>query len=181
MRTYDVPDGEGRVSAFEVGNAFLGRHGALRIVRTIPGAKVTRTPRRWAVSAPDDFCEFEVAGVTFVVCEPFGDNSRYWIGPQPLRWVPEIEEVRGAFSRAQPLFGFSIDWLPDIGGAPRGDFDRWLDVSGRSLVVVGLIGYLASSLLLHSVRAVLVFWLLAVVGAVLHLVRWARYLRRRGG
>ncbi|GGA00902.1 hypothetical protein GCM10011408_22410 [Dyella caseinilytica] len=31
--------------------------------------------------------------------EPFGDNSRYWIGPEPVHWCPQIDVVRHAFAK----------------------------------------------------------------------------------
>jgi hypothetical protein len=34
------------------------------------------------------FCEFELDRFMFEVREPFEDNSRYWIGPEPARWIP---------------------------------------------------------------------------------------------
>ena len=100
MEIYDLRDGEGRVFAFQVENTYLGRHGACRVARRIPGARVVRRQRRFAWSNRDDFCEFELGGVTFVIEEPFGDNSRYWVGPVPPEYVPQIAAVRDTFARA---------------------------------------------------------------------------------
>ena len=101
MKVYDITDDEGRIFAFEVDNTPLGRQGAWRVVRAIAGARVIRRPRRFWLFDPDEFCEFELDGVRFVVEEPWGDNSRYWIGPTPPRWVPQTAIVRDAFGQAR--------------------------------------------------------------------------------
>ena len=103
MKTYDLKDDEGRVFAFEIPNLLVSRRGVCKIVRGIPGVSLIKEPRRWRLSADDEFCEFELEGVRFVAWEPFGDNSRYWIGPKPPRWVAGIDRVRGAFKRATPI------------------------------------------------------------------------------
>jgi hypothetical protein len=79
-----------------------GRHGACRIARRIPGARVVRSQRRFASSNRDGFCEFELDGVTFIIEEPFGDNSRYWIGPNPAHYMAQTAVVRDIFARAGP-------------------------------------------------------------------------------
>jgi hypothetical protein len=45
----------------------------------------------------DEFCEFEIKGQKFVALEPFGDNSRYWIGPKPSKWCEQVAIVRSTF------------------------------------------------------------------------------------
>lgn len=100
MRVYDIHDKEGRAFAFEVSNFLNWRWGIIRIVSKIPGARITWRPSL-SLYSPDVFCKFEINGIAFEVWEPFGDNSRYWIGPEPARWVPEIENVREAFTRGK--------------------------------------------------------------------------------
>ena len=107
MKVYDLKDKNGRVFAFEVNNFLLGRRGVGKVVRTIPGARITRAPRLF--SGDDEFCEFEVEGKVFVAWEPWGDNSRYWIGPRPPEWCEQVATVREAFVRYRPLRLWS--WL----------------------------------------------------------------------
>ena len=118
MHTYDLKDEQSRVYAFEVGNFLLTRLGLYRLVRRIPGCRVTRRPTafmQWSSEDNDEFCEFEVDGMPFVAWEPWGDNSRYWVGPkvkegQAPQWSPTVDRVREAFlflrdrkSRLQPV------------------------------------------------------------------------------
>ena len=46
------------------------------------------------------FCEFELNGVHFQIDEPYGDNSRYWIGPINKENNNNIEKVIEAFNNA---------------------------------------------------------------------------------
>jgi len=100
MKVYDFHDKEGRIFAFEVNNFLNWRLGIIRIIAKIPGARIV-----WRLSlslfSPEVFCKFEIDGIAFEASEPFGDNSRYWIGPDPVRWVPQVEKVREAFTRAK--------------------------------------------------------------------------------
>jgi hypothetical protein len=100
MKVYDIHDKEGRIIAFEVKNFLSWRLGIIRIIAKIPGAETTWRPSlSWY--SPEVFCKFQIDGIDFEVWEPFGDNSRYWIGPDPARWVPQIERVRDAFARGK--------------------------------------------------------------------------------
>ena len=106
MKTYELLDEDGRFFAFEVGNTGLGRKGVCQVVDTIPGAKIVRRPKFLSWFREEQFCEFVVDGKTFVAWEPYGDSSRYWIGPEPIEPLPQTQRVREAFDafRESPLF-----------------------------------------------------------------------------
>jgi hypothetical protein len=97
MRTHDIKDSQGRILAFEIDNLFVSRRHVCRILRTIPGLLVLRTPCFLTRSKEEEFCEFELGGQKFTAWEPFGDNSRYWIGPEPMGWSEQVALVRNAF------------------------------------------------------------------------------------
>jgi len=105
MKIHDLTDQTGRAFAFEVSNTFLTRRAVYRVIRTIPGARLLKEPRWFAWDSDDHFCEFELERVLFRIWEPWGDSDRYWIGPEPPTWVPQIERVRATFARARPFFG----------------------------------------------------------------------------
>jgi hypothetical protein len=104
MKIFDILDAQGRLLAFEVSNALLGRRGACRVVAGLPGVTMLRRPRVLSWWREEVFCEFSLGGVRFEIGEPYGDNSRYWIGPagaDPLVGsTAEIVQVRDAFARA---------------------------------------------------------------------------------
>lgn len=97
MTVYDIKDSDGRVVAFQVENLGLWRRSACKLAARIPGCRIAKGPRFLSWFREDEFCQFKIGEVTFAIAEPFGDNSLYWVGPQPLRWVPEIALVRQAF------------------------------------------------------------------------------------
>jgi hypothetical protein len=105
MKTHDLRDEHGRLIGFRVSNFLLGRHAVPKIVATIRGAKVVRKQPRFALSAPDNFCEFVVAGKVFLAVEPFGDNTEYWLLTEPPEECPQIETVRRAFEKHGLLGG----------------------------------------------------------------------------
>lgn len=111
MHIFDLCDPAGRPVAFEVRNSLLGRRRACAIAARVPGARVLRRPRLLSWLREETFCEFEVGRVRFEIAEPFGDNSRYWIGPVTRRPHPELAAVRAAFAAARPVRG-----LPRVAG-----------------------------------------------------------------
>lgn len=104
MKIHALKDEAGRIFAFEVAN--FGRHRTCRFVGKIPGVRIVKRQKHFQFTADDEFCEFELNGKRFVAWEPFGDNSRFWIGPDPPSWCPEIDEIRKAFA-AYKAFWFS--------------------------------------------------------------------------
>jgi hypothetical protein len=96
MKVHDLKDEQGRVFAFEVPNTLLTRRGACKLVESIPGARLLSGR---AELRQQEFCSFEVQGKNFKVWEPWGDNSRYWVGPEPAQWCEEVSIVRDAFVR----------------------------------------------------------------------------------
>ena len=95
MTTFDLTDKEGRVFAFEIPN--VGREAFCQIVQSFPGVRVVRSPKFLSEFREGEFCEFELAGQTFRACEPFGDNSRYWVGPEPVAWCEQVVIIRDLF------------------------------------------------------------------------------------
>jgi hypothetical protein len=100
MWVNDLYDKAGTPYAFEVSSG-IGRRHACAIAGSIPGSRVLTEPTRfsWFTDA-DEFCRFEVGGQVFVIWEPFGDNSRYWIGSDPPAACPQLARVREVFARA---------------------------------------------------------------------------------
>jgi hypothetical protein len=100
MQIFDLPHDEDGVVAFEVSSRLLTRAGACAIARAIPGATMIHEDVGDESSpGEDDFCEFDLAGVRFLISRQYG-VGRYWIGPQPVRRIPQIEVVRAAFERS---------------------------------------------------------------------------------
>ena len=105
MKVYDLHDEEGRVFAFQIQNVVIGRREVCYVASRIPGAMLLQRPVRFlSWFRESTFCEFELEGVRFSADEgPWGDDSRYWVGPEPPRWVPQLQVVRQAFLDDRPL------------------------------------------------------------------------------
>ena len=78
MQTYPIRDDAGVLFAFEVNGQLLGRT-LTRVLRDIEGVTEVRT-RRW-FGSPVIHIRFRYQRREYVVWEQYGDNSRWWIGP----------------------------------------------------------------------------------------------------
>ena len=92
MIVHDLQDPEGRTFAFEVEN--IGRDRICEIIRSFPKTNLLRNPKWLSELREEEFCEFEFDGQRFMILEPFGDNSRYWIGPEPPHWCRQVAALR---------------------------------------------------------------------------------------
>ena len=99
MKTYPIMDKEGNLHAFEIENWRVTRARACSIISLIPGAIITKKPKSLFSWFWDDvFCEFEIDGILFQIEEPYGDNSRYWVGKKEKGgWCKELELAQQAF------------------------------------------------------------------------------------
>lgn len=110
MRTKPLREHDGRLFAFEVDNAGLGRRGAVRVVEAIDGVVVLTRPKFLSWFREEVFCTFQFGGRTFQIWEPYGDNSMYWVGSIPPGSCPEIEQLHDAFRRRRD-WSLSGWWL----------------------------------------------------------------------
>ena len=103
MRTWDLHTNDGRTFGIEISNLTIGRAGVVRTIRRIPGASIV-SGDRYSERRRDDFCHFTIDGSGFVACEPWGDNSRYWIYAEEPDGFRQIDALRQAFAERR-LFG----------------------------------------------------------------------------
>lgn len=103
MKIYDLHNSDGQIIGFEI-SSLVGRWRACRAARAIAGAHVLRWPRRWRWR-DDQFCEFELDGVRFVIEEEYGDSSRFTVSSVPPGPGPALMRVRAAFADAS-----AFDW-----------------------------------------------------------------------
>jgi hypothetical protein len=101
VHIHDLHADDGSLRAFEVENILLSRRRACKIVESITGATIVRRTRIFGDS--DDFCEFTLDGFNFIIEEPFGDNSRYWVGSKEAAGSTVLPKVREAFQNHKTL------------------------------------------------------------------------------
>lgn len=101
MRLRDLHNDDGTHTGFEMDNGLLGRRRACRIAESVPGVQIVRRPKLFPWRDSDDFCEFELEGVRFLIIEPFGDNDCYWVVAKEPGNVNELARVRAVFAGAR--------------------------------------------------------------------------------
>jgi hypothetical protein len=93
MRTHPILRDDGTLHAFEVTSAWVTFRPLFKILRSVSG--VTDVKRQYF---NDDRVAFIYRGVPFVVNEPWGDSSRYWIGPSdPTGSNTDLRPLHEAF------------------------------------------------------------------------------------
>lgn len=95
MDTYPVKESQHGLIAFEIENAYVSPRQIGQLLATVTGIENVRVRRIFSRES-DVHLRFEYQGVPFVVWEPYGDNSRYWIGP---------DDVDGAVIDSTPIKG----------------------------------------------------------------------------
>jgi hypothetical protein len=82
MKIFPVFNADGfKTSAFEVENAYIGVATIINLLKNTECVTEIK-PRKIFDRSCDIHVEFKYMEQPFIVWEPFGDNSRYWIGPQ---------------------------------------------------------------------------------------------------
>jgi hypothetical protein len=93
VRTYPIIDETGQTFAIEVEIAYCGIRSLAQTIASVEGVTDVSVCKPFSGSG-DLRAKFRYQGDEFVVVEPFGDNSRYWIGPvadAPHRDLSPIE------------------------------------------------------------------------------------------
>jgi hypothetical protein len=103
MKTFPaVSEPDGRLRAFEVENAYIGPSAVAQVLRLTEG--VTEVDRRRLFSRDSEVhVKFKYRGQPCIVWEPYGDNSRYWIGPESTDvFAGDMTSVEKAFAHYRP-------------------------------------------------------------------------------
>lgn len=102
MKTFPVIDDRtGRTIAFEIENAYIGPSTVATVLSAVKGVSELR--RRRAFSKWEEIhVRFRYRGAECVVWEPFGDNSRYWIGQQDAPEPVDVSDVERTFMEYRP-------------------------------------------------------------------------------
>jgi hypothetical protein len=78
MKTYPMLEEGGTIRSFEISSGWLSAAPIMRLLEAVPGVVDVRRDRS---TANDYWVTFSYNGVPCAVEEPWGDNSRLWIGP----------------------------------------------------------------------------------------------------
>jgi hypothetical protein len=81
MRTYELHRDDGYFLAFEIENVYVRPKKIGEVLSTVEGMTDVSV-RKSSRASKDVHVNFKYLGIEYIVWEPFGDNSRYWIGPE---------------------------------------------------------------------------------------------------
>ena len=113
MKTYPLLRDDGELHGFEIGNTWISIGAILRLIRSVPGVSEVR--RVWF---REEHVKFLYQGAPFEVWEPFGDNSRYWIGPEvPGPDTPNMTAIHSAFVEYQNPFSNLLSRVQAVRGS----------------------------------------------------------------
>lgn len=90
--------------SFEIENAYVGSGTIARLLAEVQGVTDIR-PRKLFGKSNEIHVEFKYLNRDYIVWEPYGDNSRYWIGPKnPAEDVGDIGNIENVFKHYHPPF-----------------------------------------------------------------------------
>jgi len=100
VKTFTLNENE-RLS-FEIENIYISVRKMAKVLASVPGVENIQIPRLFR-SSDDIRLSFKIHGHDYMVVEPFGDSSRYWIVPRnPEDKSADISTVRAAFDTYLP-------------------------------------------------------------------------------
>ena len=103
MKTYpNVDERNGKQFAFEVESSYIGLRALANVLRSVADVTDVVIRRPFASGWGESRVRFRFRGRDFLVWEPHGDSSRYWIGPLREEDRIDIAPLEGAFSSYQP-------------------------------------------------------------------------------
>ncbi|WP_413288397.1 hypothetical protein [Bdellovibrio sp. HCB337] len=111
MKTYPIKTDTGLIG-FEIENSYVSPRYIEKYLKDKNGIS---NIRRKNLEHSDNRLEFEYLGDTYVVFEPYGDNSRYWIGPKkPEMPLPQTPELESLFAKLKEPIYMKLLWLAFI-------------------------------------------------------------------
>ena len=99
MRVYELvrPDEQRLYALVRVWRMPFWWKTLVQFLESVPGVTEVRRGGNW-FSGDENRAYFLFHGVPFVVWEPWGDNSRYWVGPADTKTrLPDIRPLMQAF------------------------------------------------------------------------------------
>ena len=102
MNIYRLLTNTGQTFAFEIENIYICPIKIADIISTIDGVTSVRC-RKPFTAEKEIHIKFLFHETEFIVWEPYGDSSRYWIGPADESEL-DIELLIKAFKNYQPSF-----------------------------------------------------------------------------
>lgn len=103
MKVFELRRDDGGFSAFEIESVYIRPKKIAELLSCVDGVSQVGTQR--ITDDRDVRVSFRFSDVGYIVCEPFGDSSRYWIGPKndsDQSQTVDISPIVNVFRRYKP-------------------------------------------------------------------------------
>lgn len=108
MKTFVTKKTDNCILSFEVENIYISKQQIARLLRKVDEVTDVRVIANW-FGGNDVRLIFRFRQQSYIVWEPYGDNSRYWIGPESLEDIEEngmaplcINSIEAHFGEYRP-------------------------------------------------------------------------------
>ena len=98
METYKLKTDDGLQFGFAIENFYISSYKIAKVLSEVNGINGVKKRKLFERRPDNEYrLEFEYLGESFLIVEPFGDNSQYWIIPKDRdrlsKKIGDIEEV----------------------------------------------------------------------------------------
>ncbi len=105
MKVYKLHSDDGHFQAFEIDNAYIRPKSIRKLLSNLKEVVEISLQSEHRASI-DIKLSFKYCGIKYIVWEPYGDNSRYWIGPESEGEYPDLDlqPLANVFLKYRPFF-----------------------------------------------------------------------------
>ncbi|MCL1142547.1 hypothetical protein [Shewanella gaetbuli] len=100
---YELLNDNGELFAFEIESVYMPLSQIANTLEKIEGVSQIRN-RKMFSSQDEIHIRFKFNGIDYIVWEPYGDNSRFWLGPDRDEYDDNIVEIFNLFRLYKPPF-----------------------------------------------------------------------------
>lgn len=101
MKTYSIQSENQPGLPFEIQNSYIRPRTIAALLEDVEGVTGIRLRRSFSASS-EIHVRFRYKDQECVVWEPYGDSSRYWVGPENEEASIDLREVEAAFTQYEP-------------------------------------------------------------------------------
>ena len=101
LKIFELLNDDGQIFAFEYNSTLTSMNDLKGIIESIKGVSDLQLRKSFGTS-PDVVASFKLQDNAFLVWEPHGDSSRFWVGPDEEKQDLDITDIRRAFESYEP-------------------------------------------------------------------------------
>ncbi len=106
--------------AFELDCIYVSLKKIEELLNQVDSVSEVKGRKLFSQETEDEHLSFKYKDHEFIVWEPFGDNSRYWIGPRDEKGVISVDDIALKFIYYSPPFFIEL-----FGRVLTFDFKAW--------------------------------------------------------